>query len=284
MIHHIWKMCKLALRVVETRNARRINKPNDILGPLVDCQNCTASRQGIRRILASFVWLLLIHIFLLHSPVSAGADDCAQHGGNAECTAPTPGNWDYMLCDDAPAFTSRVYTWCVVQGGTWNGSGCSNASPVKETTVYPFSESFERTLYNVQNCQFNGQDGGWLLPGQSISSWNCWSGSPKTQNGIEVFNLREMPFSGQTFSTSTQSCSGSMNERVLALRTRGIGCPTKYRMVTIEVSPGVSATFCRLDPPVPEVEKNLGCPSRSSDQHSVARGNPINRECPEFCV
>lgn len=103
-----------------------------------------------------------------------------------------------------------------------------------EAEIFPYAEAFERQIHNVQGCAIQSDDRGWLLPGQSVSSWNCWSGGPTFQNGIEVSNLREILFSGQGIDIYTQSCSRNWQERVMALRTRSIqpGCPADFSLRT----------------------------------------------------
>jgi len=152
------------------------------------------------------------------SALHAAPEDCTENGGQATCTSPisVPGPWQHALCDDFAAYLGRVAAWCVVMGGTWNGpyapepcAGGDFTSGPPEAKLYPYAEAFEQRVHNVQNCPITGQDGGWLSPVQTINSWNCWSGGPVVQNGIEVRNLREMLFSGQSYNATTQSCEGS---------------------------------------------------------------------------
>ena len=175
------------------------------------------------------------------SVLHAAPEDCLQDGGQATCTSPisVPGPWQHALCDDFAAYLGRVAAWCVVMGGTWNGpyapEACAGGDFVAgppETKLYPYAEAFEQRIHNVQSCPITGQDGGWLSPVQTINSWNCWSGGPVVQNGIEVRNLREMLFSGQSYNATTQSCEGSWSERVIALRTRQlqVGCADGYTL------------------------------------------------------
>jgi len=187
---------------------------------------------------ARLCFLLILGLFAVSA--YALSEDCTQDGGQATCTTPisTPGPWKHHLCDDAGAYFIRYAMWCTAMGGTWMGSNapvwCVGADPtLEESELYPYAETFERLIHNVQSCSFNGQDNGWLSQGQVINSWNCWSGGPVYQNGIEVSNLREMLFTGQSYNTSTQSCNtGIWTERVMALRTRQIqtGCPDGYTL------------------------------------------------------
>lgn len=118
--------------------------------------------------------VLLLGLFAVVRFASASPQDCVQDGGEATCVVPVP-VWEYLLCDDAPPYAFRNYTWCTVMGGTWNGSGCVGAPPLSESSLYPDAESFERQIHNVKGCPMTGQDGGWLAAGQTINSWNCWA-------------------------------------------------------------------------------------------------------------
>lgn len=193
-------------------------------------QMCRADTPRYRLILIR--WLLAcLAALLFFSPARAAVDDCVKKGGRAICTAPTVTEWKHSLCDDAGPYASRYAAWCTVMGGTWKGlyEGCIGAdAQIEEPEIYPYSEAFERIIHNVRNCSMTGDDKGWLSPGESISSWNCWSGQPQYQNGIEVSNLRQMLFSGQSYDIYTQSCRGGWQERVMARRDRSIECPVGY--------------------------------------------------------
>lgn len=176
--------------------------------------------------------IITLTLSTLSLPSPAAPEDCIEQGGQATCKTPilvaTP--WQYALCDDAPASLGRAAAWCAVMGGSWSGGGCAGATPPAESTVYSLAYAFEQSIHSP--CQTSGSDNGWLAPGGFLDSWNCRRGGPRYQSGIETFNLREMPFTGQSYDSYTKSCGGTWTERVIALRTRSVvtGCPDDYTL------------------------------------------------------
>jgi hypothetical protein len=182
----------------------------------------------------AFCMTLVCILSVIAPALSAAPEDCTTNGGQATCTPPIP-VWKHSLCDDVAAFLVRSVVWCRVMGGVWHGPYapvvCEGAdSDVSNDEIYPYALAFEKTVHNTQQCPVSVQDSGWLQPGQSISSWNCWSGGPVFQNGAEVSNLREMLFTGQSFNASTGQCEGNWSERVIARRDLRLGCPDGYTL------------------------------------------------------
>src|SRR5262249_19881709 len=81
---------------------------------------------------------------------------------------------------------------------------------------------FELELHKA--CQLNMTDSGW---GQTVSSYNCWTGAPKTLNGIKVTDYRTFSFSGKS-PDAQGNCTQPWAELVQAARGRDIGCPADY--------------------------------------------------------
>ena len=124
---------------------------------------------------------------------------------------PTHGSnpYRYLLCDDTGA--SNVSRWiaaCVgFKDGIWRGTSkpCENESPITEENKLERSEAFTKSI--DRSCDaFETTWDGWLSPGESMGSNNCWGGSPNYYNGIETYNVSRIRVS--SFARNTDgSCN-----------------------------------------------------------------------------
>ena len=161
--------------------------------------------------------------------------------GQAICVnpipAPSPGAspgsydavyWKYALCDEAGAHFLRAKAWCESAGGTFMGlyasPSCVGSSmpPVFEGGLAPWATEFERRLHNA--CDLNMSDSGW---GQTVSSYNCWTGGPQTINSVLVTDFRTFSFSGKS-PDAQGACTQPWAELVRAGRWRDARCPPDY--------------------------------------------------------
>ncbi|HET9831892.1 MAG TPA: RHS repeat domain-containing protein, partial [Vicinamibacterales bacterium] len=157
--------------------------------------------------------------------------------GQAICTSPVtapaqgtlPGwsdslGWSYGLCDEAGAHILRERAWCESAGGTYAGPGCVGASmpPVFEGGLASWATEFERILHGA--CDLGMSDSGW---GQTVSSYNCWTGGPKILNNITVTDFRTFSYSGKS-RDAQGNCNQPWTELVRAGRWRSIKCPADH--------------------------------------------------------
>jgi len=161
----------------------------------------------------------------------AAPEDCIENGGSMLCVPPEVGPWQYSLCDDAGAYTSRYAAWCRAMGGTWKGlyasPSCEGGTPLTtEGQMVPMSIEFERQLRGA--CLVQADWRGWLSSGSTVSSAFCWSGGPVFKGDIEVGNFVEIMTSGAT-KDSNGACSVPFAERILGHRSRKVECPANYR-------------------------------------------------------
>ena len=174
--------------------------------------------------------LLLVPLLFISIGAYALDEDCIQNGGKAHCTQPHLKNdWSYGVCDDVGPYVFRMALWCRVAGGTWvvpinNAFYCQAPQTLTDPLVYPWSEEFERRLYNP--CTISGTDTGW---GATVQSFQCYSGGTVIKNGIELRSLREMVFSGIYRNANATCGPTTWSERVIAIRTRELICPAGYR-------------------------------------------------------
>jgi YD repeat-containing protein len=170
-----------------------------------------------------------------------GANSDGGIPGQAICTSPIaapaqgvpPGwfdanKWTYHLCDEAGAHFLREKAWCESAGGTYMGQyanpSCVGAGmpPVFEGGLGGWATEFERRLHNA--CELNMTDSGW---GQTVSSYNCWTGGPKILSNILVTDFRTFSFSGKS-PDAQGTCAQPWAELVRAGRWRAITCPADY--------------------------------------------------------
>lgn len=150
---------------------------------------------------------------------------CIADGGMALCTAPAlvppsvgaavDGDmWGYRLCDYRDPNVFRQNAWCTARGG--------DCGPVFEGDIVPVSTYFEILVNSA--CSVSVADTNW---GQTVPpNEYCWSGSPIVQNGVVVFDLRKLSFSGSKSPTS--QCGQTWTDIVYARRDRGLSCPQTY--------------------------------------------------------
>ncbi|MGH8489336.1 MAG: DUF6531 domain-containing protein, partial [Gammaproteobacteria bacterium] len=168
----------------------------------------------------------MVQWLVLAAPgAKAAASDCIEKGGLARCSKQEPTPWKYVLCDDAGSYVSRWVAWCytLYENAQWNGPYASppcGGTPIvlTEALLVPKAEEFTNNLEGSA-CQAKATWTGWLSPGQTLDSWQCWSGSPRYQNGIETSNLVDMPV----------PCTGlQAGERIIGRRDREVYCPIGY--------------------------------------------------------
>lgn len=166
----------------------------------------------------------------------AAADDCMEQGGSAICTTPELAPWKYSLCDEAGPYSFRIVIACEVWSeGNWvsypSGPRCENGNPnaLREDNLVEKAKEFERRVYGA--CTVNATSSGWAKAGQTISSYQCWSGGPRYENGIEVSNLLSIKNSG----TLGSNCDSNWGEDVIGRRDRGLElqCPLGYTQRTV---------------------------------------------------
>jgi RHS repeat-associated protein len=94
--------------------------------------------------------------------------------------------------------------------------------PVFDGGLAGWAGEFETRVHNA--CYINMIDSGW---GQTVSSYNCWTGGPKTLNGILVNDFRTFAFTGRS-PDALGNCTQPWAELVRASRGRTINCPAAY--------------------------------------------------------
>ncbi|MGD8568299.1 MAG: DUF6531 domain-containing protein, partial [Gammaproteobacteria bacterium] len=192
---------------------------------------------------------LLMALVLLTALVSLGPNvsyaaeqDCLIKNGvltnipdaRADCTAPiaTKETASFGLCDDQAAYVGRMRTWCEVKGGTFwvdtqGGFHCDGAGETTENKVLTYSQDFAEAIWNACGGT-NVSDTGW---GATISSYQCWSGSPGYPSGTRFTDFRRMDFSGdKTLESDGVTCSANAwSERVYARFDTDVQCETGYK-------------------------------------------------------
>ncbi len=131
------------------------------------------------------IFIVLGAEFLVPSRAKAAVSDCIEDGGQAVCSIPVPTPWNYGFCDPHMNFTYQYAAFCRAQGGTWMGEyaspDCTGTFPLDESNLVTVAAS-----YSGKNID---QDSGW---GQTVSDYNCWSGSPRYQGDILIGDFRTL--------------------------------------------------------------------------------------------
>ena len=239
----------------------------------------SGSHPGLGHCVIVLIGLLIVE---LHTGVAHATNtDCigANTDGLTICTSPVaapavgvpPGwfdaqKWEYNVCDEAGPNFTREKAWCESAGGTYQSVGCVGAAmpPVFESGLSGWATEFERRVHNA--CQLSMTDSGW---GQTVSSYNCWTGGPKSLNNILVNDFRTFSFSGM--SPGAQGvCNQPWAELVRAGRWRGIACPADYE--TRGKPGGVAGELeCWKLPPPCDPKGSAGNPVRLADCNKIQR-------------
>lgn len=159
------------------------------------------------------------------------AEDCLGEGGTAMCSdgvgagpagdGTGPDKWKFGACEEVGPSIPRDARFCAAAGGTWEGptTGCTglpagfigrSGSTADNVEVLI---SAADTYVGKANCSDTGFGG-------TISSYQCWSGSPVTKFGIEVRDLRQRRYVGSS------GCNGTT---FTFLKYRDAKCPPGYR-------------------------------------------------------
>ena len=203
----------------------------------------------------SWLRVLVLPAALQVLPVAhAAPNDCIGQSvdGRAVCSKPLVSEWLFGLCDDTPSSLYRGFVWCTVDGGTNTASGgCTGRTPVTEGSLFSRAQAFENIVHSPYSC--TGSDSGW---GKTVTSYNCWSGSPTYKGSVLVFDLRQIDFVCKLPSPPP------ITERVVALRTRQVACPPPTATRVLQGS-----TVC--------VHPANSCPSGGIGDPSPTVANPI---------
>ena len=170
---------------------------------------------------------LLIAIVLLFAP-HAGATtpaECYQGGGGVECTPPNRTPYQYAVCDEHGTFTVYLIAWCRAGGGTWANGVCTGYQPRprSEDDIVPYAQDFTRNLGSV--CAGPSAPAlPWLIPGQSVFSNLCYSGSPSFTQGWEGFKITDRFAITWTQLDGTGQCNVPNGSNFIAIGGRTVSC------------------------------------------------------------
>ncbi len=191
--------------------------------------SCSWRRGRLERV---FILIPIILTLPLNALTTLALLICSTNEAAATDVAPVVSNWKYNLCVEAGAYLSRGRIQCEVwyDGATViypSGSVCENSKGyiASEPELVPRAEAFEQNLRNA--CSLSSSWSGWLADGQTVESWNCWSGGPTYSHGIQTRNFADIPTSGLA-PDSQGNCTSQWSELIRARKDRTVECPQGF--------------------------------------------------------
>jgi hypothetical protein len=167
----------------------------------------------------------LVFALLVSVVARAAATDCIEQGGELLCTEPVLKSEKVGLCDEAGS-----YNWLsnIKQSCNWQGVGTSVGDIVAKVNCFQDG---------VTGCAggTKTQFPGWSSPGQSYSSWNCWTINTTTRNGyvLNQFALMDASLTTKDANGNCTKAGQPFGIKVIAALWRDVSCPEGWSTTTL---------------------------------------------------
>lgn len=162
--------------------------------------------------LTAKIWLMLFVAALHIGPSFAAPTDCAEHGGQMECTGPQVTSERYGLCSE-----TGTYQWISNIENACGWGAVSGDADIRQKAAC-FSSSYT----GCPGAQTNPAV--WSQPGERYDSWLCWTMETVQHNGIDTNNFARITGTATYRDGAGQCTKPGGYIGIVARRDRVLGC------------------------------------------------------------